>query len=104
MQKEREKLQLLPFAFFYKIDANHNLVVTISEDDYFRYIRLNTSRINKIRSNSAVEYISESLLSLMAYIKLQCKLPHLADLFIKAHTLSYASILFQIILTKEWQC
>ena len=101
MQKEREKLQLLPFAFFQKIDANHNLVVTISENDHFRYIRLNTSRINKIRSNSVVEYISERLLSLMAYIKLQCKLSHLADLLIKAHTLLYASILFQIILTKE---
>ncbi|ERK42136.1 hypothetical protein HMPREF0367_01715 [[Eubacterium] cylindroides ATCC 27803] len=76
-----------------EVDAYHNLIVTISEDDYFRYIQLNTSRINKIRSNSVVEYISERLLSLMAYTKLQCKLPHLADLFIKAHILSYASIL-----------
>ena len=101
MQKESEKWCLLPFAFFLEVDAYHNLIVTISEDDHFRYIQLNTSRINKIRSNSVVEYISERLLSLMTYIKLQCKLPHLADLFIKAHTLSYASILSQIILTKE---
>ena len=51
--------------------------------------------------SSVVEYISEGLLSLTACIKLQCKLSHLADLLIKAHTLSYVSILFQIILTKE---
>ena len=74
-------------------DSRTFSIEDISEDDYFRYIQLNTSRINKIRSNSVVEYISERLLSLMAYIKLQCKLPHLADLLIKAHTLSYASIL-----------
>lgn len=82
-----------PFRLFLEVDAYHNLIVTISEDDHFRYIRLNTSRINKIRSNSVVEYISERILSLMAYTKPQCKLPHLANLLIKAHTLSYASIL-----------
>ena len=99
--KRKGEVAASPFRLFQKIDAHHNLVVTISEDDYFRYIRLNTSRINKIRSSSVIEYISERLLSLMACIKLQCKLPHLTDLFIKAHTLSYASILSQIILTKE---
>ena len=66
----------------------------VSEINYFRYIWLNTKRINKIRSNSVEEYISEVLLSLTACIKLQCKLSHLADLLFKAHTFIVCILIF----------